>query len=235
LEEARGEFIAYLDHDDFWLPHKIEQQLAAFEGKPNVGVVYCRWIDVDENRVPWPPERQITRLDWWKPETGSVYYWLIRRNSIVSMSIPLIRTAVLRSAGGFDPDTAPCDDWDLWLRMARRCHFEYVPQDLVEYTRHSGQLSADTGRMGPGEKKTMQKQWRYVLGKPWLLWFVATSVSFIDTLLLYREAKHHLFAAQRRQALWILLKVATRRPLALVSPQWMYLAKRLLMGNTAPY
>jgi hypothetical protein len=116
------------------------------------------------------------------------------------MSIPLIRTAVLRSAGGFDPDTAPCDDWDLWLRMARRCHFEYVPQDLVEYTRHSGQLSADTGRMGPGEKKTMQKQWRYVLGKPWLLWFVATSVSFIDTLLLYREAKHtcSLHSADRR-------------------------------------
>jgi glycosyltransferase involved in cell wall biosynthesis len=34
LEEARGEFIAYLDHDDFWLPHKIEQQLALSKASP---------------------------------------------------------------------------------------------------------------------------------------------------------------------------------------------------------
>jgi hypothetical protein len=151
------------------------------------------------------------------------------------MSLPLIRTSILRAVGGFDPETAPCDDWDLWLRLARRCHFEFVPQDLVLYTRHSGQQSENMETMGAATKKVMQKQWRFVLRKPRLLWFVATSVSFIDTLPLYREAKKHLFSAQRGHTLRTLGRVATYRPLALVSPQWVYLVKRLLMGNTTPY
>ena len=48
LAETRGEFIAFLDHDDLWLPQKLSLQLEAMESNARVGVVYSSWVAVDE-------------------------------------------------------------------------------------------------------------------------------------------------------------------------------------------
>jgi glycosyltransferase involved in cell wall biosynthesis len=229
LRAARGDFIAFLDHDDRWLPAKLEQQLRAFQHNPRAGVVYCLWREVDENGQALPEAQQMTRQRWWHPARGRVYAWLCQpRNPLVSMSVPLVRTALLRSSGGFDPGTVPADDWDLWLRLARRCEFDFVPEELVLYTRHATQQRRDAARMGRAMERVFAKQWRGLLLRPGMAWFVLSFRFFLAGVPCYEAAKAALEAGQTRQVPGLAARVLRRHPLALLTPQWAALALRWL-------
>lgn len=235
LKACRGEFVAFLDHDDVWLPDKLEGQLRVFESHPKAAVVYCAWCHIDENDAPLPLARQLTRSAMWKPPSGRIYRWMARVNGIVSMSVPLVRTRAIRSVGGFDPRCAPHDDWDLWLRLSRRFDFQYLGRELVLYRHHATQQSSDITKTVPSYKRVVRKQWPYLLRTPRLMWFVLTGIFAIDAFPLYVQAKDALFAARYGQVARLLTLVALRHPLALFSAQWLYLAKRWLMRDSRPY
>jgi glycosyltransferase involved in cell wall biosynthesis len=233
LEEARGEFVAFLDHDDIWLPQKLELQCAAFRDRPQVGVVCCRWRDTDlEGRfVEASEEAWVSR----KMPSNDAYQTFLRYNAVVSMSVPMIRTSLLRQIGGFDAKAAPCDDWDLWLRLSRLCHFFSLDQTLVLYRRHEQQQSQTSKKMAQRSQYVLRKQFPFVWRNPIKLWTAVTACAFIDTVELYTQAKHCLFAKQWRKAAQIILRAALRNPLALFSIEWLYLMKRFAKRDSRPY
>jgi glycosyltransferase involved in cell wall biosynthesis len=234
LKAARGEYIAFLDHDDVWLPEKLEKQLAALRSTPDAAVAYCRWIDVDETGQPLPDERQTTKRSWWQPREGRVHGWFCApRNPIISMSVPLIRMQALRAADGFDPALVPADDLDLWLRLSARHEFSYVPEALVLYVHHARQQGSDPMRTARAVRKVYAKHWPCLLRHPSLLWYLATFRVFLRSLPTYQRVK----VVQRSQPVeWgsLLMEVARRHPLALFSPQWMMLLFRLFTGRNKP-
>ena len=145
LQRARGEFIAFLDHDDLWLPQKLESQLEAAR-RSDAGVVHCDWRAVDQNGEPMPALLQISQQSWWRGASGHVYPWVwmphpaqFLRNPIISMSVPLVRTQLLRDSGGFDANVVPSDDWDLWIRLSQITTWAFVPQVTVHYVCHENQ------------------------------------------------------------------------------------------------
>jgi hypothetical protein len=123
----------------------------------------------------------------------------------------------------------------LWLRLARRYEFICVPRTLVLYTRHEAQQSNLLGSMREGMEKTLIKQWPYLLNRPRKLWGVLCLSSFLKSGLLYYEAKMELCEAHRLAVLGVLLRVALSYPLALLSPQWLYLLKRFMTNNRTPF
>lgn len=149
LERARGEWIAFLDHDDIWLPRKLKSQLEVAR-QTGTGVVHCDWRAVDENGDAMPALFQISEQQWWRGASGGVYPWVCMphptqflRNPIISMSVPLIQTELLRKAGGFDAALVPSDDWDLWIRLSQMTNWAFVSQILVHYVCHENQQHRD--------------------------------------------------------------------------------------------
>jgi glycosyltransferase involved in cell wall biosynthesis len=130
---SRGEFIAYLDADDAWLPTKLEKQLALLRGKPEVGVCFCRRTLIDEHGNPRPT------ADPPAPR-GRVLPAIFLRNFVCFSSV-VVRRQVFDHVGGFDPQWDLSIDYDLWLRAARHYEFDLVDEPLVLYRTGHGNLS----------------------------------------------------------------------------------------------
>jgi len=136
FDESRGEFVALLDSDDIWLPGKLAAQVALLDREPRAAVAHSEVAEFFEGDA----ERAWTR----RPPIvgGRVLHALLARNTIHTMTV-LLRKSVLDEVGGFDPSFPPCEDWDLWLRIAERHEFAGDPEPRVRTRIHEGGISSD--------------------------------------------------------------------------------------------
>jgi len=124
ISEARGELIAFLDVDDEWLPDKTASQVARFADAPDtLGVVYC---GIREVSAEWPPMDRV-------PQHRGDLFETLRVVNVLRTSGVMVRRRVFDEVGGFDCALAARHDWDLWLRIARRYRFDYIPDIAVRY------------------------------------------------------------------------------------------------------
>jgi glycosyltransferase involved in cell wall biosynthesis len=131
--EARGEWLAFLDADDAWFPHKLEVQ-QTYLADPEVALVHAR-----EPSEYAPADATFEAL------------W--RRNFLLTSSV-LLRRAAFEEAGGFDEDRAliGVEDYNLWLRLAARGHrIVGHPELLHDYTPAPGHLSGQWERFARAE------------------------------------------------------------------------------------
>lgn len=131
---SRGEFIAFLDADDAWQPAKLEKQLAIFRSSPEVGVVFCRRVLMDEEGRVFPAKPSPS------PPRGRVLSEMYVQNFVCFSSV-VVRRSVFEHVGRFDPQWDLAIDYDLWLRVAKLHSFDYVDEELVLYRTGHGNLS----------------------------------------------------------------------------------------------
>ena len=121
---AKGEYIAFLDDDDEWLPKKLEKQSRKM--LPGVCLVYSDYEVKAENiNVKHATDREFP--------SGNVLKSLLASNFIGGSSVPLLRAETLKECGSFDMTFPSCQDYDVWVRMAMRGKVDFVKEVLSYY------------------------------------------------------------------------------------------------------
>jgi glycosyltransferase involved in cell wall biosynthesis len=122
---ARGEYVAFLDDDDEWLPEKLEKEVAVFRNSEDaVGLVYTGKMVLDENG-------KIVQLRM-PTKSGWLYEALLDYEFIGSPSRVTIKKQVLDRVAGFDEAFLNREDYDLWLRVAKVSKIACCPHYLVK-------------------------------------------------------------------------------------------------------
>ncbi len=138
VKESRGEFIAFLDDDDEWLPNKLESELLVFEkGDPKLALVYGGFIWVDapgkEVKTHYPVLR------------GFILKDLLRQKDAFtgSASNPLLQKSVVETLGGYDERVKTGEDLELYLRLAEKYEVDFTPEVVVRIRQHAGARLGD--------------------------------------------------------------------------------------------
>ncbi len=126
VREATGEYVAFLDSDDEWLPNKLEKQLALFSNiDESYCAVYTGFICVAADGVAG---QKILRI-----HNGDVFNDLLVCNFMSTLSTLIVKREVLEKISGLDERLKSCQDWDLYLRISKVCKVACCEEYLVRY------------------------------------------------------------------------------------------------------
>jgi glycosyltransferase involved in cell wall biosynthesis len=112
IASARGEFLAFLDSDDTWLPNHLASQMKQFEADPELALVYANAV------LSGDPMSHIEFMQVCPSHGEGGFEALVMERCQVPISTVVARKTAILKAGGFDESLARCDDYDMWLRTA---------------------------------------------------------------------------------------------------------------------
>jgi glycosyltransferase involved in cell wall biosynthesis len=154
LEISQGDYVAFLDADDFFLPDKLKIQVDLLDRDPSLGLVAAGHLEVDARGEP------LRRLEpWrWRP-TLTLESWFLG-NPLQIQSV-LVRRVWLERAGGFDQTFHYAEDWDLWLRLALLgCRMAWSEDVHSAYRFHAQNTIRDAERMKQGGLRVLDQVFR---------------------------------------------------------------------------
>lgn len=136
---ARGEYLAFLDSDDLWLPHKLAVQLPVARAA-GAAVTHTRERWIRNGRVVSQRRQRHRR-------SGDLFAESLRK-CVIGPSTVLLRRGAFEEAGGFREDLEIAEDYELWLRLTARYPVAYVEREsVIKRAGHGDQLSERYGHI----------------------------------------------------------------------------------------
>jgi len=145
VDTASGEFIAFLDADDCFLPNKVERQLSVFKKHPDIMFCHTDVQVVDEQDHP------VVQHDHHFDIRPQAPYWFhkesdyLARNGIACSSV-LVRRDALQAVPFAGSQLYQFEDWLCWCLLARRGRFIYLDEPLIKYREHAASATGNVAR-----------------------------------------------------------------------------------------
>jgi glycosyltransferase involved in cell wall biosynthesis len=160
IREARGEFIAFLDADDWWLPGKLGRQIGLMRSRPNLG------FSSTAARVE-DPQGQLVNVWACAHWQGPFLVHLFGSNADVagSGSAVTARRELFQQAGCFDESLRSLEDIDMWMRLAAVADYACLEEPLAVILKRPGSMSRNLGVMREAAIRVMEKN-RHLLPVP---------------------------------------------------------------------
>ena len=153
IRAARGEFVAFLDGDDLWLPEFLQQQIALITAGNGIDLVYADAINLQDGKLCRISNMEVN------PSRGSVTTEaLITAECCVITSSVVARRSLILEVGLFDENFPNSQDFDLWLRLAKHgAHISYQKKVLIHRRIYEGSLASNPLNSFAGEIRVLEK------------------------------------------------------------------------------
>jgi glycosyltransferase involved in cell wall biosynthesis len=159
LEEARGDYVVFLDADDRFAAGGLDVAAAALDAHPECAFVYgrCLMMAADGSPMPTPEQPRVERHH---------YRELLRRNVIWMPAMAMVRREAVVRAGGFDPTVNASADYRLYLRLARTSPVYDHARVVAHYRQHGANMSRNAARMLRESLTVLAAEWPFARGNP---------------------------------------------------------------------
>lgn len=163
ISRSTGEWLAFLDADDVWLPEKQERQLAAIG--PETRLVCSDRINIGDLRGLPVVQGAL------QPQKNGAGFVEILLGNFINTSTVMLRRDAFYEAGTFptDDELIVAQDWDLWVRVTYKHPIVALPEPLVKYRLHPGGSSRQLDKMIMGRIGVVHRALHRPKGKalPW--------------------------------------------------------------------
>jgi glycosyltransferase involved in cell wall biosynthesis len=162
LERCRGEYIAFLDQDDFWYPEKLAEQMSMIRvnGELCMAISPVDVVDASGTKIEKASQRVVEK--YLSGVSGTDLRQALADDNFIHSSSPLVHREVFSAVGGFDDGTRPHDDWDMYLRIALAGFpvYGYSKKPLSVWRAHEGNESHKRMAMMLSKRAVEQKALR---------------------------------------------------------------------------
>ncbi len=203
IKEARGEFLAFLDADDYWLPQKLTRQVGCLKRDPGLGFCSTR------TKLVSPEDEPLGTWDCPKMDVTLLRTLFLRHASIPgSGSGVMARSHLFKRAGPFDTQLRSLEDIDMWMRLAALCDYACIDAPLTVIVKSPTSMSGNLEIMRRSAIQVMRKN-RELLprrerGRFWQAAYAGMLTDY---------AKWEIRAGRRRAAILHLLEAFLRAPI----------------------
>lgn len=159
IREAAGELIAFLDHDDIWLPQKLQRQVETMDANPDAAAVFCDCEIFGPNADRLNLDQRIL------PERPSMLWFLNHGNYTITASAVMVKKQAMLDIDLFDSRYSTCDDFDAWLKILMRAPIVHIPEALTRYRLHEQNVNYDVDRLNDNRLLTALV-WKYWKSAP---------------------------------------------------------------------
>ena len=150
IKRASGDWIAFLDSDDEWLPEKLEIQMKALYENPEIKICHTNEIWIRNGKRVNPKKKH--------EKFGGWIFQKCLPLCCISPSSVIIHKSFFKEIGLFDYSLPVCEDYDLWLRITARNPVLYIEEPfLIKYGGHEDQLSKKYWGMDRFRIKSLEK------------------------------------------------------------------------------
>ena len=154
IQSARGEYIAFIDADDLWLPEKLETVVTYFDDHPEVSMVYSRHLNIDEHgHISGESAKKSL-------PSGNVFIRLFSEQNFILTSTAVVQKKVFETTGMFDESFYNCQDWDMWLRISFYFKVAGINKLLVKYRHNPHSLSKNRDNVLRYQKLVIDKTYQ---------------------------------------------------------------------------
>lgn len=136
IQASQGEYIAFQDSDDCWMPGKLEKQVSMMEAHPEYGIVYGQVV-YDENgvlSVPYPPI-----------DVGEQVFEACLKQNQIGTPTMLVRKEVFDAIGLFDTSLAALEDYELALRITKNYPAGFIAEPVLTAYKSMDSVSRNLG------------------------------------------------------------------------------------------